>query len=226
MNNKSRTAQLIFQSFYCAFGLVGLAGGLGLFERTFFWDFYIYFTNISSYLCLGVMFAELVQTARRKSDGFVSAVPDLKFVSLLGTLLTAIVFNFLLAHSPTRNPLANFRPSSILFHIVLPIMYLADWIFFYEHGKASRLSPLKAMLLPGIYLVYVYIHAWIRHFDASVLNYLQSDPIIYPYYFLNPERVGTGGIVRFCAVGLIIFAAAGLLFLGLDRLLGRMAGKK
>ena len=74
---KNRTAQLIFQSAYCALGILGSISCLGIFDdyTDIRWDFYIYFTNISNFLCLGVMLAELVQTAKKKDDSFVSAVP-------------------------------------------------------------------------------------------------------------------------------------------------------
>ena len=52
---RSRTAQLIFQSFYVAIGLVGIVGSLGFYEHSFDDVFYVYFTNPSNYLCITVM---------------------------------------------------------------------------------------------------------------------------------------------------------------------------
>ena len=96
---KNRTAQLIFQTIYCTLGLVGCVACLGIFDdiKTFRWDFYVYFTNISNFLCLGVMVAGLVQTIKKKEDSFVTAAPALKFVGMLGILLTFLVFNIMLA---------------------------------------------------------------------------------------------------------------------------------
>ena len=68
---RSRTAQLIYQSMFCGVGIIGILASLGLFHGSFRWDFYLYFTNLSNYLCIGIMFAELVQTAKRKSDDYV-----------------------------------------------------------------------------------------------------------------------------------------------------------
>lgn len=64
---KNRTTQLIFQSFYCAIGLIGAVASLGIFDDILNprWDFYAHFTNLSNYLCIGIMFAELVQTAKK-----------------------------------------------------------------------------------------------------------------------------------------------------------------
>ena len=58
---KSRTAQLIFYTVYCTLGLVGCIASLGIFDNVneIRWDFYVHFTNISNFLCIGVMVAAL-----------------------------------------------------------------------------------------------------------------------------------------------------------------------
>ena len=64
---KNRTVQLIYQTIYCTLGFVGCIACLGIFDdiNMFRWDFYVYFTNISNFLCIGVMVAALVQTAKK-----------------------------------------------------------------------------------------------------------------------------------------------------------------
>ena len=64
---KNRTAQLIFQAVYCTLGLVGCFASLGIFDNINLmrWDFYVHFTNISNFLCLGVMLTALIQTAKK-----------------------------------------------------------------------------------------------------------------------------------------------------------------
>ena len=56
---KSRTAQLIYQTVYLTLGLVGFVASLGIFDNMNMirWDFYVHFTNISNFLCIGVMLA-------------------------------------------------------------------------------------------------------------------------------------------------------------------------
>ena len=62
--SKNRTAQLIFQTVYCTLGFVGCVASLGIFDNinVIRWDFYVHFTNISNFLCIGVMFAALIGT--------------------------------------------------------------------------------------------------------------------------------------------------------------------
>ena len=119
---KNRTVQLIFQSFFCAFGVVGIFSSIGFFDYKFYDVFYVMFTNLSNYLCVGIMFAQLVQTAKKKGDGYVNTAPILMFIAMLGILLTFLVFNIMLA--PTREAALNFSVGSILFHVVLPLMLL------------------------------------------------------------------------------------------------------
>jgi hypothetical protein len=67
---KNRTAQLIYQTVYCTLALVGSVACLGIFDDIdmFRWDFYTYFTNISNFLCFGVMIAALIQTVKKKEN--------------------------------------------------------------------------------------------------------------------------------------------------------------
>ena len=110
---RNRTAQLIFQTFYVALGLIGIVACLGVFDdvQNLRWDFYVHFTNLSNFLCIGVMLTTLIQTARKKEDSYVTTAPLLKFIGMLGILLTFLVFNIL-----RLNPnLSNSKlPNSIL----------------------------------------------------------------------------------------------------------------
>ena len=216
---KSRTAQLVFQSIFVALALVACVGSVGFYDMKFTSDFYIYFTNLSNYLCAGIMIAELIQTARKQGDSYVTAAPRLRVISMLGLVLTFLVFNLLLANDPARDPALNYKVECILCHIVLPILFVADWLLFYEHGKIDWKLPLQSALFPLIYLVYVFLHAALRRFDSSIMNYAGTDPVIYPYFFLNPERVGIGGIILWVGALLAGFVALGYLFMMVDRLL-------
>lgn len=219
--SKSRTAQLFFQSVYIALAVVACVGSVGFYDMKFTSDFYIYFTNISTYLCAGVMIAELIQTAKKQNDSYVTTAPRVRVISMLGLVLTFLIFNILLANDPARDPALNYKVECILCHIILPVMYVADWAMFYEHGKISWKLPLLSALFPFLYLVYVLLHAALWRFDSSVMNYAGTDPVIYPYFFLNPERVGIGGMIVWIIALLAGFVALGYLFMLADRLLAK-----
>ena len=221
----NRTAQLIYQSFYCALGLVGIVASFGIFDdyTMFRWDFYVHFTNLSNYFCIAVMVAQLVQTAKKKEDSYVTAVPVLKFIGVLAILLTFVVFNALLAGA--REPQLNWRVGSLLSHVVLPIMFVADWFLFREWGKVKWYYPMACAGFPLAYLAFIFVQAVILKFDTSILIPGTNTPLIYPYFFVNLETQGVGGVAKWAVLLLVAFMAVGYLFYGIDKLLSRKGNR-
>ena len=224
---KNRTVQLIYQTIYCTLGLVGCIASLGIFDdiNTIRWDFYVHFTNISNFLCIGIMLAALIQTAKKKEDSFVSAAPILKFIGMLGILLTFLVFNIMLAGADGRDPQANWRVGSLIFHVVLPILYIVDWFLFYERKKCKWYYPIASIAFPLAYVVFLLIQAIILKFDSSILIPTTTTPLIYPYFFVNLETQGVSGVLMWIGILSVAFVVVGFAFLGLDRL-GKQQSKQ
>lgn len=218
---KNRTAQLIYQSFYCALGLVAIFASFGIFDdyTMFRWDFYVHFTNLSNYLCIAVMATQLVRTARKTEDSYVTAVPLLKFIGVLAILLTFVVFNTLLAGAPDRNPQLNWRVGSLLCHVVLPILFVADWFLFRERGKVKWYYPIAAAGFPLVYMAFIFVQAAILGFDSSILIPGSATPLIYPYFFVNLETQGVAGVAKWAVLLFVVFMAVGFVFYGLDKAL-------
>ena len=216
---KNRTVQLIYQTVYCTLGLVGSVACLGIFDdiNAFRWDFYVYFTNLSNFLCLGVMVTALIQTIKRKGDGFVKTTPLIKFIGMLGILLTFLVFNIVLAGAEGRDPQLNWRIGSICFHVVLPVMFIADWFLFYERKKTTWRYPIASISFPLGYAIFLLIHAAILGFDTSILT-PTGTTLIYPYFFVNLETQGVPGVLMWIAILSVAFVAMGFGFYGLDRI--------
>lgn len=224
---KNRTVQLIYQTIYCTLGLVGCIASLGIFDdiNTIRWDFYVHFINISNFLCIGIMLAALIQTAKKKEDSFVSAAPILKFIGMLGILLTFLVFNIMLAGADGRDPQANWRVGSLIFHVVLPILYIVDWFLFYERKKCKWYYPIASIAFPLAYVVFLLIQAIILKFDSSILIPTTTTPLIYPYFFVNLETQGVSGVLMWIGILSVAFVVVGFAFLGLDRL-GKQQSKQ
>ena len=224
---KNRTLQLIYQTVYCTLALVGSVACLGIFDdiKLFRWDFYVYFTNLSNFLCFGVMLTALIQTIKKKEDGFVTATPLLKFIGMLGILLTFLVFNFVLAGAADRNPQLNWRIGSICFHVVLPLMYIADWFLFYERKKTTWRYPIASISFPLGYAIFLLIHAAILGFDTSILT-PTGTTLVYPYFFVNLETQGVPGVLMWIAILSVAFVAMGFGFYGLDRISKKQKDKE
>lgn len=207
---KNRTAKLMFQTAFCTLGILGIIASFGTFNYTFRSDFYVHFTNLSNYLCIGVMFVELIETIKNKEDSYTTKLPLLKFIGLTAILLTFFIFNFMLAGD--REPELNFYINSVLFHIVLPIMYVIDWVLFYEHKKVKWYYPLVSVSFPVIYAIFIFIRAWILDFNPKA-------PYIYPYFFLNLDELGVLGVIKWIGILSVVFITIGYVIFGLDKIL-------
>lgn len=223
---KNRTVQLIYQTIYCTLGFVGCIACLGIFDnvKLIRWDFYVHFTNISNFFCLAIMVIALIQTAKKKEDGFVTAAPLFKFIGMLGILLTFLVFNIMLAGAEGRDPQANWRVGSLIFHVILPVLYILDWFLFYERKNSKWYYPIASIGFPLAYVVFLLIQAVILGFDTSILIPTTTTPLIYPYFFVNVKTQGVLGVLMWIAILAVAFVAVGFIFYGLDRL-GRKKSK-
>jgi hypothetical protein len=223
---KNRTVQLIYQTIYCTLGFVGCIACLGIFDnvKLIRWDFYVHFTNISNFFCLAIMVIALIQTAKKKEDGFVTAAPLFKFIGMLGILLTFLVFNIMLAGAEGRDPQANWRVGSLIFHVILPVLYILDWFLFYERKNSKWYYPIASIGFPLAYVVFLLIQAVILGFDTSILIPTTTTPLIYPYFFVNVKTQGVLGVLMWIAILAVAFVAIGFIFYGLDRL-GRKKSK-
>ena len=217
---KNRTAQLSFYTIYCTLGLVGSVASLGIFDNINMirWDLYVHFTNLSNFLCIGVMLAALIQTAKKKDDSYVTTAPMLKFIGMLGILLTFLVFNIMLAGAEGRDPQLNWRIGSLCFHVILPILYIADWFLFRERGTCKWYYPLASIGFPVVYVIFLLIQALILKFDSSILIPTTTTPLIYPYFFVNLDTQGWLGVLMWIAILAVAFATVGFAFFGVDKL--------
>lgn len=150
--------------------------------------------------------------SEKKADSYVCVAPFLKFIGVLAILLTFLVFNFLLAVQLDRDPQANWRVASICFHVILPVMYVIDWLLFYEHRKVRWFYPLASVLFPVLYVAFVYVR-------AAILNFNPDAPYIYPYFFLNIDTQGLGGVTKWVVILFSGFIALGFIFYGIDKLI-------
>ena len=55
-------------------------------------------------------------------------------------------------------------------------------------------------------------------FDTSILIPGTTTPLIYPYFFVNLETQGVGGVLKWILILIVSFLSVGYLFFGLDKL--------
>ena len=210
--SKNTTAQLIFRTIYCTLGVVALFSSLGLFDAKFNNNFYVYYTNLSNYICLIFMFAELRNTVKIsacKEDGHCNFMPLQKFVYVIMIMITFLVYNILLAKSYS---VVEYFTSfyNLTFHVILPLMFIADWFIFYERGKVKWYYPLLCVVLPMMYVAFIMIR-------AAVLNWDKNE-LLYPYFFLNVEKIGITGVAVWVLILFVVFVGTGYLLFMIDKI--------
>ncbi|MDT0529215.1 Pr6Pr family membrane protein [Micromonospora sp. DSM 115977] len=171
-----------------------------------------YFT-IQSNLAVGLFAGYAAWLARQDRPEPPSA---LKGAVTLYITITGVVYHLVLANpaSPFAMPQADRTLGEALgnqfLHTVVPLLAVADWALFDRRG---RLRPRYA--------------AWWLAFPLGYLGFALLRGLVvdkYPYPFIDAGELGYAGV----AVSAVFFAAAfwllGLLFVAVDRGLGRRAG--
>jgi hypothetical protein len=74
-------------------------------------------------------------------------------------------------------------------------------------------------------VIFLLIQAVILKFDTSILIPNSQTPLIYPYFFVNLDTQGIGGVLMWIAILSVAFAAVGFGFFGLDKI-GKNKGKR
>lgn len=217
---KNKLFQLVFLTVSCTLGTLVLIASLGLFSYTFRWDFYTHFTNISNYFCLFVLYKQLIHVLKEikkgKTEGYINACPKLTFSGNVSIIVTFLVFLVMLA--PKREAYLNFTINSILSHNVMPVLFVLGWFLFYERKQTKWNYPLYALILPFIYIVCVYLHAAILGFDSSIHYPGVTNPLIYPYFFLDIETLKIGGVLVWLLMFFVAFTSLGYILFALDKI--------
>lgn len=206
---KNKLTPVIFQVVYCTLGLFGILGSLGYYNAQFNGDFYLYYTNLSNYICLGFMVAALIITAKKayqNETGAVKVAPTFNFLCVILILVTCLVYNLLLAKDKTA---AEYflSPSNLLLHLILPIMFIVHWAVFCEHGQLRWYHPLLCTVMPLIYVAFILLRSLPLH---------GKNTLLYPYFFLNVDKLGWGGVFGWVVALLAVFIIIGYIFYFFD----------
>lgn len=182
---KRRTGQLVFETIYIVLGLIGVLGSLGYFSKQFIPDFFIYYTNLSNYLCLGVMFYSFVSTIKNSNQNTSKYIisSKLHFICLIIITMTFLVYNSSLFIDFSLGDYA-LSLSSLCFHLFLPIMFAVHYFLYCKVIYLSPLDPFLTIIFPVVYVIFIELRALI------FVNVKTK----YPYFFLDIQSLG---VVRF-----------------------------
>ena len=160
------------------------SGGLSLLEQL--WKSYRFFTIITNTMVLGLA-GWVAATGRWPGAALPAAVT-------VWILAVGIVYHILLA--PTHDPRGLLAWSNQGLHTVVPALYAALWLSSAPRVRLGYHQPVVWTAFPLGYVGYAFARG-------------QADGI-YPYFFLDPGRVGPWGMAGY-VLGLgAAFVIAGL----------------
>lgn len=175
---------------------------------TFTKDLFYFYTNLSNFLCFGIMIACLRDDVKQLRAGNIHGynrnpyLKHLKFAATVIILITFIAYGLLLGEPNTIgfwNNIAN-----ICYHVACPLLFMIDTLLFDEHKSIGFLDPLIATVLPIIYVI--------------VIEIMGANTGRYPYFFLDMGELGFGGLMMWIGILLALFLALGYLLFLYDKL--------
>ena len=203
--NKNLLTQLIFRVVLCVVSAFAVLLSIGIFYikinggNEFSWNFLKYYTNISNYFVFTVSVIVLADTVKRlragETEGYNRKIRTFKFMTVVMILVTFLVVIFLLDSPLSANYWRNIGNMS--YHFLAPLLFILDYILFEQKRSISVFAPLYSLIIPLVYVCYVFIlGAAIQGFE-------------YPYFFLNVNVLGYGGVCLWVLGLLGVFTALG-----------------
>lgn len=194
MVNK-KAGQLIFETIYLVLGFIGTLGSLGYFDKSFQSNFFIFYTNISNYLCLGVIIYSFVITIKKTNNSLnnIKISSRLHFICVVIIIMTFLVYNSSVFIDWSFSDYA-LSLSSLCFHLILPIMFTIHYFAFCPIEKLKWYDPLFTIILPILYVSFIQIRALL----------FPNVQIKYPYFFLNVQSLGFGKFILWILLLIVI----------------------
>ena len=172
-------------------------------------ELFSYFTIQSNVMCLILLFWKLRKEPPAIFQG-------LAFVCIT---LTFLVYHFLLRPEDlTIDNLGNIKNMATTFaHYLVPMCIWIDYLLFTPKGGFRLYHPLIWLCYPILYLAYIML----VYKPMGGTFIVEGELCNVPYFFLDIEVLGPGGVTLWCVAFAAVFLFLSYLFLLLDRLLSR-----
>lgn len=199
---EKQISKLCYQLAYIVLSCVGALLSTHLFTKHVFnRDFYVYYTNISNFVCLGIMIVCFIKNLScLKRNQLFKPTKSLNYIKTTASILIAITFliyNTLLADFSLNNYFFNLY--NLLYHVVLPLWFII--YTFKTTNKPYWLAPIFAICFEVVYVGFVFIR--------SLFLKGQVGRVIFPYFFLNYQTLGLSGIFKWLIIMLFTTLAVG-----------------
>ena len=206
MFGKNLLTQLIYRVVLCCVSALAVLLTFGIFyagqgPEELSWEFLKYYTNLSNYFVFAVSVIILADTVKRvragEKEGDCNKVKMLKFMTTVMILVTFLVYLILLGKPFTADFWRNL--GNISYHVFAPLMFIADYFLFEQKKTVSVFAPLFSLIIPLAYVCYTFI------LGAAI------DGFEYPYFFLDVNDLGYGGVMAWVGILVAVFTVLGYL---------------
>ncbi len=203
---KNLLTQMIYRIILCCVSALAVLLSLGFFyvgegAKEMSWEFLKYYTNISNYFVFAVSVIVLADNVKRvyagEREGHNRKIRTFKFMTTVMILVTFLVYLILLGNPFSADFWRNL--GNISYHVFAPVLFILDYILFDEKRTLSVFAPLYSLIIPLVYVAYIFI------LGAAVPDFG------YPYFFLDVNSLGYGGVMIWVAILLVVFAVIGYL---------------
>ncbi len=210
---KNLTTQMIYRIILCCVSALGVLLTFDIFyvgqgANDLSWEFLKYYTNISNYFVFVVSVIVLCHNVKRvysgEKEGYNEKIHNLKFITTIMILVTFLVYIILLGEPFTADFWRNL--GNLSYHVIAPVLFILDYFLFEKKKSVSVFAPLLSTIIPLIYVVYIMI------LGAVIPNFE------YPYFFLDVNNLGYGGVAVWVTILVIIFIALGYVLWLFNRL--------
>lgn len=206
MFRKNLLTQMIYRIVLCCVSALAVVLTFGVFYAgqgpgDLTWEFLKYYTNMSNYFVFAVSVIVLADNVKRvragETEGFNRKVRTLKFMTTVMILVTFLVYIILLGKPFTADFWRNL--GNISYHVFAPLLFIIDYFLFEEKKSVSVFAPLLSLVIPLVYVCYTFIlGAAIKDFE-------------YPYFFLDVNELGYGGVMVWVVILVAVFTVLGYL---------------
>ncbi|NLT73417.1 MAG: Pr6Pr family membrane protein [Chloroflexi bacterium] len=221
MHIRNRTVALCYRLVCVALIGVALYLNSGLPEGRLSPVMLSYYTIQSALWAFALMGALAVRTARdRRTEGAHGGSAAGSVVTgavTVAVTITLLVYHFLLVPQlyTMGASYRPFTPRDLAIHYATPLSIILDWLLFQPKGRHRWRDAIVWLGMPLAYFVFALVR-------AEIGGPLGMDGSRYPYFFLDLDVLGWGGLLRNVAGLSVCFTLLGTLYVALDRVLGRL----
>lgn len=217
MTQKLRPFSILFKALIILLSLTGILDRAGLFSGHPSGETLFSFTSLSNGGILIITLVALVKEASSRPDAG-RRFPSVRAAGVMMMTSVMVIYHLvLLPQKLAENPAYQiFTYGNLAAHYLVPLATLADWLMFDKKGRVSRRMPLFFALVPVGYFVVASLYGFLG-------PQIPGKGTSYVYFFIDWERQGPAGVLRWVALILGAILALGYGVCLLDHLLGKRA---